>query len=113
MWASGDAVRTADEWQMLITYEDLLKLNKSDIIEAGYTTEYGNEDCIFAVCATPLLNYTRKFYISLESGLVVGAEELDESGKLIYNMTVGECIIGEVEQAAFMLPDGTDLSVGR
>jgi len=105
---SGDGYRTADEWQMLVTYEDLLKLNKEDIIDAGYV-EYDNEECVFAVYRSPLLNYTRKFYISLRLGLVICAEEFDVSGKLVYSMTSGECIVNEIDPSAFILPDGTNL----
>jgi len=104
----GDGYRTADEWQMLVTYEDVLALNKKDIIEAGYV-EYSGEDCIYAFYRSPLLDYTRKFYISRELGLIIYAEEFDETDKLVYSMTTGECIIDEVDPAAFILPDGTDL----
>jgi hypothetical protein len=106
--SSGDGYRNADEWQMLITYEDLLQLDKNDISEAGYI-EYGGEECVYAVYRSPLLNYTRTFYISLNLGLVIGAEEVDESGKLVYSMTAGECIINEIDPSAFILPDGTNL----
>jgi len=104
----GDGYRTADEWQMLVTYEDLLKLDKNDIIDAGYV-DFNDEECVYAVYRSPLLDYSRTFYISLELGLVIGAEEYDETGKLIYEMTAGECIINKVDPAAFILPDGTEL----
>jgi len=104
----GDGYRTADEWQMLVTYEDVLKLDENDIIDAGHI-EYSGEDCIYAIYHSPLLNYIRKFYISLELGLIIGAEDFDEDGKLVYSMTTDECIIDEVDPAAFILPDGTDL----
>ena len=106
--SSGDVYRSADEWQMLVTYEDVLKLDKKDIIGAGYI-EYKGEDCVYAKYRSPLLNYTRTFYISLDAGLVAGAEEYDESGKLIYSMEAGELVLNEFDPAAFILPDGTDL----
>jgi hypothetical protein len=106
--SSGDGYRNADEWQMLVTYEDLLQLDKNDISEAGYV-EYGGEECVYAVYRSPLLNYTRTFYISLDIGLVIGAEEIDEAGELVYSMTAGECIINEIDPSAFILPDGTNL----
>jgi len=104
----GDGHRTADEWQMLITYEDVIALNKNDIIDAGYT-KYGDEYCIYASYLSPLLKYTRNFYVSLDLGLIIGAEEFDETGKLVYSMSTGECAIGGVDPEAFVLPDGTDL----
>ena len=106
--SSGDETRAADEWQMLITYEDILGLDKRDIIDAGYT-EYDDDDCIFAVYLSPLLGHTRTYYVSIDLGLVISAEELDKTGVLIYNMKAGPCLIGEVDPGAFVLPDGTDL----
>jgi len=106
--SSGDETRAADEWQMLITYEDILGLDKRDIIEAGYT-EYEGDDCVFAVYLSPLLGHTRTYYVSIDLGLVIAAEEKDKTGALIYNMKAGPCVIGEVDPGAFVLPDGTDL----
>jgi hypothetical protein len=108
--SSGDGYRTADEWQMLVTYEDLLELDKNNIIDAGYTN-YNGENCVFAVYRSTLLENTGTFYISLDQGLVIGAEEFDKAGDLIYSMTAGECVINEVDPAAFTLPDGTVLAV--
>jgi hypothetical protein len=104
----GDDYRTADEWQMLVTYEDVLELDKDGIIDAGYV-EYAGEDCLFAKYLSPLLKYTRTFYISRELGLIIRAEESDESGNLIYAMTAGDCSVNEIDPTAFILPDGTDL----
>ena len=103
--SGGDAYRTSDEWQMLITYEDVIKLDKNDIIEAGYT-EYGGEACLFVNYRSPLLGYTGKYYVSIELGLVTGAEEYDEAGALVYRMQTGECAY-DTDQSAFTLPDGT------
>ena len=50
--------------------------------------------------------------MSIEIGLLTGAEGYDETGALIYLMVTGECVVGEVDQAAFLLPDGTDLTRG-
>ena len=110
--SSGDENRTADEWQMLVTYEELLELDKNNIIEVGYTI-FNGEDCIYAEYLSPLLGYTRKYYVSIDLGLITGAEEFDETGALIYAMTTGECTIGDVDPSAFTLPDGTDLIVFR
>ena len=103
----GDGYRTADEWQMLVTYEDLLKLDKSYIIDAGYVN-YNGEYCIYAQYISPLLNNIGMFYVSIDQGLVVGAKEFNEAGELIYSMSTGECLIGEADPAMFVLPDGGD-----
>jgi hypothetical protein len=109
--STGDGNRTADEWQMIVTYEDILALNKSDIIDAGYT-EYEGELCVYAVYASPLLGYTRTYYISLEIGLVIAAFEYDSDGIQVYGMIAGESFIGEIDPLMFTLPDGTDLIGG-
>jgi len=106
--SAGDEYRTADEWQMLVTFEDILGLNKNDIISAGYT-EHEGELCVYAKYLSPLFGYTRTYYISLEIGLVITATEHDKDGTLIYRMTAGECLIGEANPLMFILPDGTDL----
>lgn len=107
---AGDGNKTADEWQMLVTYEDVIGMDKGNIIDAGYI-EYGGEDCVYVEYLSPLLGNKTICYISLELGLVTGAEEYDGTGKRIYAMTAGNCLIGEVDSAAFILPDGTDLGV--
>jgi hypothetical protein len=106
----GDEHRSADEWHMLNTYEDILELDKSDIIDAGYT-EFGGDECIFVVYRSREFGFLRKYYISIALGLVTGAEEFDETGSLIFSMTAGESVIGEVDPAMFTLPDGTDLLI--
>jgi hypothetical protein len=93
---------------MLVTYEDLLELDKELIIDAGYAS-FNDEYCVYAVYRSPLLNNTGVFYISLDQGLVINAEEYDGSGNLIYSMTAGECVMNKVDPAAFTLPDGTVL----
>ena len=100
-----DGPRTVDEWQMLITYEDVIELDKNDIVDAGYN-EFDGEYCIFAEYRSPLLGHTLKYYVSIDLGLIIGAEEYDETGALIYRMTASECVIDEVDLSEFTLPDG-------
>ena len=108
--SNGDGSRTADEWQMLVTYEDILMLNRDNIVDAG-DIEYNGNHCIYAVYLSPLLGYTMRYDVSIELGLIIGAEEYDTTGTLVYRMTADECIIGEVDSSAFTLPDGTNLAV--
>ena len=103
--SAGDEYRTADEWQMLAHYEELYDLDPNDIIGTGYVV-YNGEDCIYAEYLSPLLGYTKKYYVSIDYGLIAGAEEYDETGKLVYVMTAGDCVIGVVDPTAFILPGG-------
>ena len=120
IWYDGDATayscdialgnnadKVADEWQMMVTYEDILTLDKSEILDAGYI-EYNTEECVFATWRTPLLGYKRTCYISLKSGLIIGAEEFDDSGALVYEMTTDTYTPGEPDPASFTLPDGSN-----
>lgn len=106
--SAGDGLRTADEYQKLATYEDIIQFSKNDITDAGYV-EYNGEDCVYAEYRSPLIGYTMKYYVSIALGLITAAEEYNESGTLVYRMVTGECIVGEIDPAAFELPDGTVL----
>jgi len=115
IWYEGDDMprisrpgvgRGADEWQMIVTYEDVLELAPGDIIEAGFTRHLG-ELCIYAVYRSPLLGYFRRYYISVIDGLVIGATEHDETGALVYQMTAGPT--GGADPTKFILPDGASV----
>ena len=104
--STDDDHRVSDEFQMLLTFEDILMLEIDDIIEAGYA-EYDGEICVFAVYLTPAFRHRRTYYVSLELGLVIAAREYDANGVLVYRMTTDETIIGEIDHGEFLLPDGT------
>jgi hypothetical protein len=101
-----DARRAADEYQMLPTYEDALRIDKKSITDAGYA-EYGGEDCIFIEYTSGRLGYRAVCYISVELGLLTGVNEYDGE-TLIYKMTAGECDTETPDGDAFTLPDGTN-----
>ena len=105
---TGDGYRTADEYQMLASYEDIAKLSVDDIVDAGYT-QFEGEDCIYIEHFTKELGYTVKYYVSIRLGLITGSEEFDKTGKLVYSMRAGECRIGEIDPEMFTLPNGVDL----
>jgi len=106
--SAGDEIRTADEWQMMASYEDIMAIDGKDIEDAGFTG-YNGEDCIFVQYRSAVLGYTRMYYISIQYGLVTGAEEYDGNGELVYRMTAGECVTGVIDPSEFILPDGTEL----
>jgi hypothetical protein len=102
----GDPLRIADEWHMLFTYEDLLTLDASLIIDAGIT-EFEGEYCIFVIYESPLLGMLRTYYISITHGLVVAVSEYNQDGIQVYRMSSGS--LEEVDMYAFLLPDGTSV----
>lgn len=102
-----DGMKSSDEYQMMMTYEDILKLDKSSIKDVGYV-EYGSgEYCIYVQYVTELLNYTAKCYISVDSGLLIHAEKYD-GNTLIYKMTTSDYSPSEPDLSVFELPDGTN-----
>jgi hypothetical protein len=105
---SGDGVRAADEWHMLLTFENILDLNRNDIIDGGYT-EFNGELSVFALYRSAELGNTREYFISLDLGLVIAVNVHDERNMLIYSMTAGETAVGVISPDAFILPDGIDL----
>ena len=106
--SQGNVHEAADTWQMLVTYESILTLDKTQISDAGYA-EFSGDDCIYIEYITPALGYTGRCYVSIGLGLVIAAQEFDETGALVYSMTAGECKVGIVDLDAFTLPDGTVL----
>jgi len=120
IWHEGDEVpyvgtpnsagygghRAADEWQKLLTFENILDLDRNDIIDAGLT-ELDGIVCIYALYYSPLLSNSRKYYVSIEDGLVIAVDVHDSDNMLIYTMRAGETQIGETARNAFVLPDGS------
>ena len=102
---SGSSEGTEDEYQMLVTYEDILSVPDVDIRDAGYT-RYNGEDCIFAEYVSGQLGYVTRCYVSTATGLAVGAEKYD-GGMLIYSMKETSCEVGPTDRSVFVLPDGT------
>lgn len=105
--APGDGRRTADELQMLPTYEDIVTLDQSAIMDAGYVI-YNEEYCIFVTYFTPLLHYETTCYISVKSGLLTGVEQYDGQ-MLIYRMNAYNFTTELPDTLAFILPDDTNV----
>ena len=103
-----DEKKSSDAYQMMTSYEDVLKLDKSSIADAGYM-EYGDsgEYCIYVQYVTELLRYTAKCYISVDSGLLIHAEKYD-GNTLVYKMTAADFNATEPDSSVFELPDGTN-----
>ncbi|MEL4105672.1 hypothetical protein AAFA46_02355 [Oscillospiraceae bacterium WX1] len=103
--ASGDDRTVLDSYQMLLTYEDVLSLDKSSITDAVYDT-YAGEGCISVTFKSPLLGYKTVCHIAVASGLLIGAEQYDGQ-KLVYRQTAMD-YTASADKAAFTLPDGTN-----
>lgn len=98
----------ADLLQHLPTYEDVLELHPENITDAGYV-EHEGHSCIYVEAEQKELGYLYRYWISINSGLLMTAET-EKAGRIVYRMTSNEVIspLGSVNNL-FTLPDGTVL----
>lgn len=96
---------TADQEQMLLTYEDVLDLEVDEIALADYRMA-SDMKCIYVETAEDPDGYVSRYWVNVDTGLLVAAERLQD-GETIYRM-------GELSMTAdpeftddFTLPDGT------
>jgi hypothetical protein len=107
----GEAAQSAaDEFQMLLTYEDVLAVEKEKITEAGYIS-FNDENCIYVRFEYGRMGYTTVCYISTASGLLTGAEQFDGQ-QLVYRMIASEYSAAVPDLSAFNLPDGKNAVSG-
>lgn len=95
---------TADDEQHIPTYEDVLALPATAITAADYR-EFGGTPCLYAETAAGD-GYLRRWWISVETGLLTAAEILSGDETVYWMETLGERLPAE---DAFTLPDGTEL----
>lgn len=97
--------RSSDLAQRIPTYETVLELEPEDIVAAGYETR-GELPCIFVEVRPGGSRQLQRFWISVESGLLVSAET-EEDGQLIYRMTAYSPVQTPCPaDGSFALPDG-------
>ena len=115
-WYNGDmdyiAVEAGDDSddlaQRLPTYEDVLALEPDRITAANYESR-GGVACIYVEVAEDDLGYLERYWVSVESGLLVSAETV-KGDDIVYRMTayqVESPLAGAGDW--FTLPDGTVL----
>lgn len=98
---------SADQEQSIPTYEDILTLDANQITVADYR-QFSDEDCIYVETGEDQYGYALRYWVSVDSGLLIGAEKL-QSGERIYQMTAQPVSDVQPTQADFTLPDGTTL----
>lgn len=97
--------KSSDLAQRIPTYETVLELEAEDIVAAGYETR-GELPCIFVEVRPGGSRQLQRFWISVESGLLVSAET-EEDGQLIYRMTAYSPVQTPCPaDGSFALPDG-------
>lgn len=98
---------TADVEQSIPTYEDILALPVEKIAAADYQVVSG-VNCICVETTEDEAGYLLRYWVSLDSGLLMAAEKL-QAGETVYRMwQTGEELAPVIDQE-FTLPDGTVL----
>jgi hypothetical protein len=98
-----------DKYQMLLTYEDILALPASAILDAGYVPGgalegYEGDTMIYVKYRDGQLGYVTECLVSVRLGLLVSAEVYDGEAA-VYRMSAGSCQIGPVDEALFAAPE--------
>lgn len=100
----ADMRSAADEFAMLLTYEDVVALDPTAISDAGYA-DYNGDDCVYVTFTSGEFGYSTTCYVSVSLGLLVGAVSYDGEEQ-IYKMTTGECNLAVPDAALFVPPNG-------
>ena len=99
---------SADLTQRVPTYEEVLDLDPDGITRADYV-QLDGQNCIYVEFEQEELGYLYRYWIAVDSGLLVAAET-QADGDVVYSMTsrdMSSPITGA--QDRFVLPDGTSL----
>ncbi|WP_409967301.1 hypothetical protein RFF05_11885 [Bengtsoniella intestinalis] len=99
---------TADQLQGIPTYEDVIGLPVGSISDAGYESLSGVR-CIYVETVTDSDGYQSRYWISVDSGLLVAAERLEHDITIYRMAVVSEETIAD-ENTYFVLPDGLDVT---
>lgn len=96
-----------DAEQAIPTYEEVLALPPEQIAQADYRM-VSDVRCIYVETAEDDWGYTQRYWVSVDTGLLVVAERLQD-GETVYRMAALEADQTAPPAETFTLPDGTDL----
>ncbi|MGN1001877.1 MAG: hypothetical protein ACI4PC_03825 [Oscillospiraceae bacterium] len=97
---AGDA--DADRYQSLLSYEDILELDLSQILDAGYE-DYEGTGCIFVRYTQGELGYESLCRVSVDTGLPMSWETWD-GDSLIYRMNSSPVELSTPDDRVFAEP---------
>ncbi len=98
---------SADAEETIPTYEDVLVLSPERIVQADYRV-VSDVRCIYAETAEDAWGYAQRYWVSVDTGLLVVAERLRD-GETVYRMAALEVDQTAPPAETFTLPDGTAL----
>ena len=93
-----------DDASRVPTYEAVLKLDPSWIVDAGYVEKEG-EACIYVQVENPLAATQDSYYIAVSTGLLHWAES-EKEGMAVYSMKMNRVTVENVPESRFQLPNG-------
>lgn len=99
---------SADAEQTIPTYEDVLALPTEAITQADYRT-VSDVRCIYVETAEDEWGYVQRYWVSVDTGLLVVAERLQD-GETVYRMAALTVDQSALSAESFTLPDGTVLT---
>jgi hypothetical protein len=95
---------SADHEQAIPTYETILDLSADQIVAADYR-DFSGIPCIYVEAAS-LEEHTVRYWVSVDTGLLVAAEKLIQN-ETVYRMGALTADLTDPSAEAFLLPDGT------
>ena len=98
---------SADVEQSIPTYEDILELPAEQIAAADYRT-VSDVHCIYVETAEDEAGYVLRYWVSVDTGLLVMAEKL-ENGSTVYRMAALTADQTTATEGSFTLPDGSSV----
>lgn len=93
----------SDRYQTLLSYEDILSLDRENILEASHFL-YEDTMCVYVRYISGLLGYESRAYIELSSGLLLALETYD-GDQLIYKMSSGAIDLSTPDESLFVPPE--------
>lgn len=106
MYVAPAGTISADNEQGIPTYEEILELPVETIAEADYRAIADDIPCIYVETAVDASGYSLRYWVSVETGLLVAAEKLAD-GETVYRMSSLNVDLSAPERADFQLPDGS------
>ena len=100
----GELTAFYDDASRVPTYEAVLELDPSQILEAGYVEQDG-EACIYVKVENPLAGTQDSYYIAVSTGLLYRAES-EKDGMTTYSMKLTRVTVEDVPESRFQLPNG-------
>lgn len=101
-WEEEELFQIADSFQMIDTYEDVIELNRDNIVDSGYRERDGRY-YIYVQTEDELFGYTSEYFISTETGLLEFAEKKDGEFT-IYKMGVNNEYLERPAEQVFKHP---------